>query len=85
MIKLNERKILELHNELETCNEYVPLILLQYIDNLEYFKCSDEKVHLTVRDHRNRLAQADNPWEYLYYDLEEWLDNHKEYKEQIIV
>ena len=75
---LNEDLILKNHKILEEYNGYIPMILYDYIDNFKYFENvkKNKKILDNISKHRNELLSSSDFGDYLYNDLEKWIENN---------
>ena len=76
---INIPELKEHKNELEEWKEYIPLLLIGFVDST-YFNRWTEKAKIQYRTTRNNIP-SENVDEYLINDLTEWVKKYPQFKD----
>ena len=78
-MELNEDFLLDNLDKLDM-DEYIPLVLINYINQLDYFNNINDDVKEEVLDKRLELQYCEDYDKYLEMDLNKWIKNHPSFK-----
>lgn len=82
---LDMGEVLRLRNELKGWTEYIPLLLINFIDADDYFKNLSSDANKEYINRRQNLPKSNDELnEYLYRDILEWVNKYPQFNKILL-